>query len=303
MAEWVEFLSLCRTYGLNVLKDEPLAKHTTFSIGGACTAFVSIDSIEALCALVAFCREQALPFFVLGRGSNVLVADEGYEGVILHLGSDFAKITPVGETEFSCEAGASLGAVSRLSCERQLTGMEGLSGIPGTIGGALYMNAGAYGYEMANIVRRAVVLTQTGEVVTLETAEMELGYRESIFAHNGGIILSVTIELKAGDSAEIATKMAEYARARREKQPLDYPSAGSTFRRPVGNYASALIDACGLCGRRVGGAMVSKKHAGFIVNMGGATCADVLELSREVQEIVEAKTGYRLELEPVVVGK
>ena len=238
---------------------------------------------------------------MLGNGSNILAADSGYAGVILHLGKDFSRIQQDGDTLY-CEAGATLGRISRYALEQSLTGMECLAGIPGTVGGALYMNAGAYGGEMADIVVSARCMSPDGMITEVPKAEMELGYRKSVFRQDGRIILGVTLRLQKGSYGEIKAEMDSLLGKRRAKQPLELPSAGSTFQRPVGNYASFLIDQCGLKGASVGDAQVSKKHAGFVVNTGKATCHDVLELCDYVKQTVLEKTGYQLELEPVVIG-
>ncbi|MBQ9111639.1 MAG: UDP-N-acetylmuramate dehydrogenase [Oscillospiraceae bacterium] len=292
---------LCEQYGCRLETDVKLSQHTTFRIGGTADFWAEITCIEGMQALLRFCREEGIPYFVLGKGSNVLASDDGYHGVILHLGNAFSEISVSGTT-MTCQAGAGLGAAARIAAEHGLTGMETLSGIPGTIGGALYMNAGAYGGEMKDVVTSCEYLTAEGELRTMKLAEMELSYRHSIFAENNAVILTVTLELQEGDKAVIHSRMEELLIQRKTKQPLEYPSAGSTFKRPAGSYASLLIDQCGLKGRAVGDAQVSEKHCGFVINKGNATCAQVIQLCDEVRTVVQEQTGYVLELEPILLG-
>ena len=301
MENWQELTALCETCGCSVRYAEPLRNHTTFRIGGICGAFVSINSIETLRRVLALCREKQYPYLVLGNGSNVLAADSGYAGVILHLGHDFSGIQQKG-SELFCESGATLARIGKYALEESLTGMECLAGIPGTVGGALYMNAGAYGGEMADVVVSASYMLPDGTITEIPREKMELGYRRSIFREMDGIIVGITLRLQPGNYGEIKAEMDTLMGRRRAKQPLELPSAGSTFQRPVGNYASFLIDQCGLKGASVGDAQVSTKHAGFVVNTGKATCHDVLELCDFVKQTVLEKTGYQLELEPVFVG-
>ncbi len=298
-----ELQRLCEKYGCAFETDVPLSKHTTFRIGGAADYWVEISNKLCLQALVQFCKANAVPYFVLGKGSNILASDEGYRGVILHLGNAFSDIEVTG-CSMTCQAGAGLGAAARAAAAHSLSGMEALSGIPGTIGGALYMNAGAYGSEMKDVVVCCEYLTADGEICVMPLQDMCLSYRHSAFMENGGIILSVTLQLQQvpeTQSADILQKMDDFNLQRKTKQPLEYPSAGSTFKRPEGSYASLLVDQCGLKGKSVGGAQVSEKHAGFVINTGGATCADVFALCDEVRDIVQEKTGYVLELEPVIL--
>ncbi len=292
---------LCEQYGCPMQTNVPLSQHTTFRIGGAADFWVDITNAKGLQALLKFCKAQNIPCFVLGKGSNILASDEGYRGVILHLGSAFSDITVDG-TVMTCQAGAALGAAARIAAEHSLSGMECLSGIPGTIGGALYMNAGAYGSEMKDIVVSCEYISADGELCTMQLSEMDLSYRHSAFAENGGIVVSVTMQLTQGDPEEIKTKMDDLLVQRKTKQPLEFPSAGSTFKRPEGSYASLLIDQCGLKGMSVGDAQVSEKHCGFVVNKGSASCADVLKLCAEVKEIVQKEKGFVLELEPILLG-
>ncbi|MBE6825451.1 MAG: UDP-N-acetylmuramate dehydrogenase [Ruminococcus sp.] len=296
-----ELQRICASHGCTLERDVPLSAHTTFRIGGTADLWVEVTSTEALSALLQCCRRNGMPYFVLGRGSNILAEDAGFRGVILHLGNAFSEIRAEGNT-LICQAGAGLGAAARMAASLSLTGMECLSGIPGTVGGALYMNAGAYGGEMKDIVTSCTYVDREGNIRTMTPEEMDLSYRHSVFEENGCVIAEVTMTLQPGDPAAIAEKTEQLMEQRRTKQPLEYPSAGSTFKRPAGSYASLLIDQCGLKGLSVGGAQVSEKHCGFVINTGDATCADVMALCSQVHDIVKERTGYELELEPVVLG-
>lgn len=286
--------------GIPFRENEPLAAHCTFKIGGPAQLFVQPQTEQQLCSAAALCKEQAVRYYLLGNGSNILFADEGFAGVVLDvsaLGSDIA----VEGNMLTAGAGVRLTALCRAALEHGLSGLEFAYGIPGTVGGAVYMNAGAYGGEMKDVLTVVRYLTAEGEVVQASAAELDLSYRHSIFEENGGCILSAQFALQPGNAADIRAKMDELMAKRVEKQPLDKPSAGSTFKRPAGAFAAALIDQCGLRGFCHGGAAVSDKHCGFVVNLGGATCADVLALCDEVRAIVKEKTGYELEKEIRVV--
>ena len=293
--------AICSRYDCQLLKNEPLSKHTTFRIGGCCKALVNVNGSEVLSELVKYCNESGIRWTVLGNGSNVLVSDEGYDGVIFLIGKQFSAIEFLEDNRVRCQAGAFLMNVARAVLEESLSGMECLAGIPGTIGGALYMNAGAYGGEMSDIVVSADYIDENGCIKTALAEDMDLSYRHSMFSGTKRIVVSVELQLRAGKYDAIKTEMEGYLNQRRAKQPLELPSAGSTFKRPIGSYASFLIDQCGLKGASVGDAQVSVKHAGFVVNTGKASCRDVLELCDYVIETVEEKTGYRLELEPVLL--
>ena len=286
--------------GIPFRENEPLAAHCTFKIGGPAQLFVQPQTEQQLCSAVALCKEQAVRYYLLGNGSNILFADEGFAGVVIDisaLGSDIA----VEGNMLTAGAGVRLTALCRAALEHSLSGLEFAYGIPGTVGGAVYMNAGAYGGEMKDVLTVVRYLTAEGKVVQASAAELDLSYRHSIFEENGGCILSAQFVLQPGNAADIRAKMDELMAKRVDKQPLDKPSAGSTFKRPAGAFAAALIDQCGLRGFRHGGAAVSDKHCGFVVNLGGATCADVLALCDEVRAIVKEKTGYELEKEIRVV--
>ena len=279
---------------------EPMKNHTTFRVGGPADYFVAPHTEEEIRKIVALCEEKEIPWFVTGNGSNLVVSDEGYHGVILSVYKNFQGIEVEGN-RIRAKAGSMLVSISQAAREAGLSGMEFASGIPGTLGGGVRMNAGAYGGEMKDVLVSVTYLTREGEIVTEDAANLDLSYRHSIFEENGGCILSAKFHLKRGDSAAIKARMDELMQKRVDKQPLDKPSAGSTFKRPVGAFAAALIDQCGLRGYRHGGAAVSEKHCGFVVNLGGATCADVLALCDEVRAVVKKKTGYDLEKEIRVV--
>ena len=276
--------------GLELREDEPMSRHTTFRIGGpAALMALPRTAGEAKAAVKAARALEVEPFF-LGNGSNLLAADGGYPGFVVKLAGDFDQIREVNR---GLEAGSAV-LLSRLSnalLGRGLTGLEFAGGIPGSVGGAVTMNAGAYGGEVAQVLESATFLDESGEVRTLPAPECGFGYRKSIFSDRKCLILKARFHLEQGGPAAIKARMEELAAKRREKQPLEYPSAGSMFKRPPGHFAAALIDQCGLKGLAVGGAQVSEKHAGFVVNRGGATCADVLELVRQVKEEVLRQTG------------
>ncbi|MBS4969182.1 MAG: UDP-N-acetylmuramate dehydrogenase [Lacrimispora saccharolytica] len=293
----------CEIVGENkVLEQEPMARHTTFRIGGPADYFVELGSIEQIRAAIQVCREENLPWFVLGRGSNLLVSDKGYRGVILSIYKDFQKTEIQGET-VTVQAGVLLTTLSGKVLDASLTGLEFASGIPGTIGGAVVMNAGAYGGEMKDIVRKVTVLDQDGEVRTLTCGEMQFGYRTSLAKKKGYIVLGAELTLKQGEKEKIRGEMQALKAKRIEKQPLEFPSAGSTFKRPEGYFAGKLIMDAGLRGAAVGGAQVSEKHCGFVVNTGNATAADVRELMRQVQGKVQEQFGVHLEPEVRFLGE
>lgn len=282
--------------GIPLAEQEPMTRRTTFGIGGPALLLRPRSRAELQTAMT-LCREAGEEPFILGRGSNLLVSDSGISRPVIQLDGDFTAITREGNT-LRCGAGASLIAVCRAAAENSLSGIEWGYGIPGSLGGGVYMNAGAYGGELRDVLTEVTFLDEAGEYRTLPAAELSLSYRHSIFEDRPGtVIVEAVLTLTPGDPAAIRAAMEGYMSRRREKQPLEYGSAGSTFKRPVGNYASALVDQCGLKGLSVGGAEVSRKHAGFIINRGGATAADVRELIAEVQRIVREKTGYTLECE------
>ena len=286
----------------HVLFHEPMSRHTTFRIGGAARYFVMPDTVEQLQQIVAFCREESVDFVVIGNGSNLLVSDAGYDGVVIQLFRNLSAVNIDGTT-LRVQAGALLSKTAKQAADAGLTGMEFAAGIPGTVGGAVYMNAGAYGGEMSQIVTGAVVLDGNGELRKLPVEELELGYRTSVLQKQGLIVLEVELELQQGVREDILARMEELKVLRTTKQPLEYPSAGSTFKRPEGNYAGKLIMEAGFRGCQTGGARVSDKHCGFVINAGGATAADVIELTDSIRDKVYQDTGVMLELEVQKLGK
>lgn len=295
-----ELTNLCEKLGCRIIPECSLREYITFRFGGPCRALISINSAESAAELLKYLRGNTIKYGIIGRGSNIIAADEGFDGVILLFGGDFAQIEIKG-TMITCQSGALLAAACVQAQQNSLSGMENLFGIPGTVGGALYMNAGAYGSEMSDIVISADYIDTDGNIKTMNAEDMKLSYRHSIFSDNEFVIVSVKMQLSEGRSDEIKSAMNECMSKRTAKQPLEYPSAGSIFKRPEGSYASLLVDQCGLKGFTCGGAMVSEKHSGFVINKGYATCADVLELCDEVRRIVKEKTGFELELEPVIL--
>ncbi len=280
-----------------VLFEEPMSSHTTFRIGGPAEVFLMPESYEQIRSALALCREEGLPYFVLGNGSNLLVSDSGYRGVIIQMDRNMGDIELKG-TEIRACAGALLSSVAAAARKASLTGFEFAGGIPGTLGGAVVMNAGAYGGEMKDVLREVTVMTKEGDIRVIPSDRLELGYRTSIIKKAGYLVLEAVISLEKGDPQAIQEKTKELASKRTEKQPLDYPSAGSTFKRPEGYFAGKLIMDSGLRGFRVGGAQVSEKHCGFVINTGGATAKDVKELMDHVIRTVKEK--YNITLEPEV---
>ncbi|HIR92436.1 MAG TPA: UDP-N-acetylmuramate dehydrogenase [Candidatus Egerieimonas intestinavium] len=285
----------------NVYQREPMAKHTTFRIGGEADYYLCPHSRQEIKEILNLCREEELPWFILGNGSNLLVSDSGYRGVIIQIYKNMCNCTVEG-SRIRVQAGALLSKVSAEALKHGLTGMEFASGIPGTVGGAVMMNAGAYGGEMKQVLRQAVVLTPEGEELTLSVAELELDYRTSIIKEKGYVVLEAELELAAGDPEAIRGCMEELKDRRVAKQPLEYPSAGSTFKRPQGHFAGKLIMDAGLRGYQVGGAQISTKHCGFVINVGDATAADVQRLIQDVQAKVKERFGVELEPEVQFLG-
>lgn len=282
----------------NICLQEPMAAHTTFRIGGAADCFLRMEKEEQIQKVQRYLNLVGIPWFVLGNGSNLLVDDEGFPGVILQIGPKMKEITVTGN-RITAQAGATMAQVAKAAAEHSLTGLEFAAGIPGTIGGGVVMNAGAYGGEMSQVVESVVVLDKDGERMELDNATMEFGYRNSTIRHSSFVVTEVSFLLQEGKKEEILATMEEFAARRREKQPLEYPSAGSTFKRPEGYFAGKLIMDAGLRGKQIGGARVSDKHCGFIINTGDATASDVRELIRTVQE--QVKEQFHVTLEPEVV--
>ena len=292
--------ALCQLEKIPVLWDEPMKNHTSFKIGGPAAALCAPKDRRQLRELVGFVQREGVDSWYIGNGSNLLVSDKGLNGIAILLDSGFDGEIEVDGTVLLAPAGKKLSAVCAAACAAGLTGLEFAYGIPGSVGGAVYMNAGAYGGEMKDRLLWVEYLAPTGEIVRLEQEQLSLSYRHSRFMEEGmqgSCIVRAAFGLQRGEKAAIQSEMDRILNQRRQKQPLEYPSAGSTFKRPQGAFAAQLIDECGLKGFTVGGAQVSEKHAGFVINTGKATCADVLELTRQVRECVQEKTGYLLELE------
>ena len=288
--------------GGSVKLAEPMSLHTTFRVGGPADYFVEPAGAKNTMDTIILCRRQKLPYYVIGRGSNLLVGDRGIRGVVIHIGDSVSKCV-IEDGKIYAEAGISLAMLAHKALEESLEGLEFAAGIPGSLGGALVMNAGAYGGEMKDVVKAVQVFTPDGLLRWVDAHDMEFGYRHSILQKEGGIALAAEIELQKGDSSAIKTKMAELSVRRRTKQPLEYPSAGSTFKRPEGFFAGKLIQDCGLAGFSIGGAAVSQKHCGFVINKGEATAADVLELCEYIQNKVKEKFDVRLEKEIRCIGE
>ena len=283
--------------GSGIFMEEPMKKHTTFRVGGPADVLVQPDE-TALAAILALCRQYHVSYSFIGNGSNLLVGDKGIRGVVIEMTDPMGNIEVDG-TQITAQAGAMLSKIANTAASNGLGGMEFAAGIPGSMGGAVTMNAGAYGGEMSQVVESVVVLDKDGERMELDNATMEFGYRNSTIRHSSFIVMEVSFLLQEGKKEEILATMEELAARRREKQPLEYPSAGSTFKRPEGYFAGKLIMDAGLRGKQIGGARVSDKHCGFIINTGDATASDVRELIRTVQE--QVKEQFHVTLEPEVV--
>lgn len=286
----------------NVLVDEPMNKHTTFRIGGAADYFVMPTTEEQIAGIIKLCREQEVPFFVMGNGSNLLVSDDGFRGVIIQIYDKFQQISWEGNHAV-VQAGCLLSRFGNEAVVQGLTGFEFATGIPGTMGGAVAMNAGAYGGEMKDCITSVTMMDMDGNSRIYFADELELGYRTSAASKRNLIVLNASIRLRKGDPAEIRRKLSELREARKAKQPLEYPSAGSTFKRPEGNFAGKLIEDAGFKGFKYGGAMISEKHSGFVINYNEATARDVLDLVQIVQKGVFERFGVELELEVRQLGE
>ena len=292
---------LARLLGCEARKDEPLNRHTTFKIGGNADVYIKVGTLSKLSAILKECRESDVDYLILGNGSNVLASDDGFRGAVIRLDGDFRRISLVDDNTIYCGAGASLASLCKYALKCGLTGLEFGWGIPGSVGGAVFMNAGAYDGEMKNVVHSVSHLTSDGGIGRCEKDDLQMGYRTSVYRSNKCIITGVTLKLKKADPEDVRAKMDDFMNRRSSKQPLEFPSAGSVFKRPEGAYAGALIEQCGLKGKCHGGAQVSEKHAGFIINKSNATANDVKSLIREVQTKVYDETGYNLECELIIL--
>lgn len=302
------FEKLCLAAGSSQIKrEEPMAKHTTFRTGGPAEYFVSPAGEAELLQIISLCRMEKVPYYILGNGSNLLVSDAGYRGVMIWMGEAFSKIERIGGENgnfrhYRAGAGALLSRIAKEVSEDSMTGFEFAAGIPGTLGGAVVMNAGAYGGEIKDILQSVRILDPDGLIRELPAEELDLGYRHSCIPERGYIVLSAVFALKSGEKEDIQAMMEDLAGRRREKQPLEYPSAGSTFKRPAGYFAGKLIEDAGLRGYRVGGAQVSEKHCGFVINRDHAAAQDIRILCEEVQKKVKESFGVDLETEIRMLG-
>ena len=291
------FFDFIKSRGIEITENEPLKNHTTFRIGGNATYFVSPSSEEEIVCVLRAAEDFSVRTLVLGNGSNMLISDKGFDGAVIYIGEKMSDIEIDGENTIKAQAGALLVRVCRFALENSLGNMEKLFGIPGSVGGCLYMNAGAYGGEMKDVVVSARCVDRSGDIKTIPLEEMSLSYRHSIFSEKGYIVTSVTFKLEKSDKNIIESEMDLYMQKRKDKQPLEYPSAGSVFKRPEGYFAGALIEECGLKGMTIGGAQVSDKHAGFIINTGSATQKDVSSLIEFCKKTVFEEKGVMLEEE------
>lgn len=285
----------------SILTDEPMSRHTTFRVGGPADFFVTPKAKGEVRDVIRICKEAGMPYYIIGNGSNLLVSDAGYRGVIVQIYKEMNEVKVEGDL-VKAQAGALLSGIAAKALGAELSGFEFASGIPGTIGGACVMNAGAYGGEMKDVLESVTVLTGEGKIIELGRNELELGYRTSVIAKKGYIVLGAVLKLERGDGEKIKTYMDELKEKRVTKQPLEYPSAGSTFKRPEGYFAGKLIEDAGLRGFQVGGAQVSEKHCGFVINRDHATAADIMELMRQVQIRVKENSGVDLEPEVKRLG-
>lgn len=295
------FLTFCKEQNIKFKQNEPMKNHTSFKIGGCCDYFVMPENTEQLKEILSKAKELNIPVFVLGKGSNLLVSDSGMDGIVISM-AGLNEIIVNGD-EITAGAGVSVANLCTTALQNGLSGIEFAYGIPGSVGGGLYMNCGAYGGQFSDVIIKAEYLSHEGEVITIDAKDMLLGYRTSIFKQNGGIVLSATFKLQNGEADKIKAAMDDYMERRITKQPLEYPSAGSVFKRPTGYFAGALIEQNKLKGFTIGGAQVSEKHAGFIINYDNATANDVRELIKEIQSVVKKADGVDLETEIIFVGK
>lgn len=293
--------NLAEILGCEARRNEPMSKHTSFKIGGNADVYIKVNNLSKLSTILKECQDSDVDYMLLGNGSNLLVSDDGIRDVVIRLDGDFRKITLLDDTTIFCGAGATLAYLCKFALNCGLSGLEFAWGIPGTVGGAVFMNAGAYDGEMKDVVHSVSHISPIGEIGRTEKDGLNFGYRTSVYRSNNMIITGVTLKLKKGNPDEIRAKMDDYMSRRSTKQPLEYPSAGSVFKRPEGNFAGALIEQCGLKGKTCGGAQVSEKHAGFIINKSNATAKDVRDLISEIQKNVSDKTGYNLECELIIL--
>lgn len=292
-----DFERFAESLNLKYDVNKNLSDYTTFKVGGPAEIFVEPENLQQISSVIKYCDENGIDIHTIGKGSNLLVSDTGVKGVVLHFGNNFSDIHLIDDETLYCSAGVSLIKLCKFALENSLSGLEFAYGIPGSVGGAVFMNAGAYGGEIKDVILYSEHLDKNGNEGRFDIDELEMSYRHSVYSSGNYYITGAAFKLKKSDKAEIKSKMDELFNKRYEKQPMDKPSAGSTFKRPEGAFASALIDECGLKGYRVGKAEVSTKHAGFVVNIGGATSNDILKLIDDIKKIVKEKTGFLLEPE------
>ena len=298
-----ELITLAKNLGAVVEENVPMSKYTSFKTGGNADLLIIPASVDSLSQIIKKCKELKIKPFVMGNGSNLLVTDSGYKGVIIKIGSNLSSIKLLDENTIECESGVMMKALCNFALDNSLSGLEFAFGIPGNLGGAVYMNAGAYGGEMKDVLYSCTHIDSDGNIGNLTKDQLDLGYRRSAYTDNGYTIISATLKLQKGDKTEIKEAMNDKLRRRKEKQPLEFPSAGSTFKRPEGYFAGALIEDCQLKGYTIGGAQVSEKHAGFVINRGGATSTDILNLIKHIQDTVFEKHGVKLETEVKIIGE
>ena len=296
-------IEMAENYHFNVKLNEDMSKHTTFKIGGNAEVYINVLHIEGLIDILSRCKTNEVPYMIIGKGSNLLVSDKGIDGVVIHLDGDFNRIKVLDEKTIYCGAGVSLAKLCNFACEKSLSGLEFAWGIPGSVGGAVYMNAGAYGGEMKDVVEFVHHINEDNTIERFDTDKLEMSYRHSVYCHHNYVITGVALRLQPDSQVEIRKRMDEYMQRRKDKQPIEYPSAGSVFKRPQGYYAGTLIQQAGLKGKCIGDAQVSEKHAGFIINTGKATCKDVTALIKYVQRTVKNGFGVDLECEIKTVGR
>ena len=298
-----EIIKKSKDLGCRVIKNQKLSDYTSFKVGGTCTALIFINSIESASELFSLANKNSVPYLIMGKGSNLLINDNGFDGIVFLIGKDFSKIRLIDETTIECDAGVPLAKAAYFAYQNALTGFEFAWGIPGTVGGAVFMNAGAYGGEIKDIIESVEFIEKTGEVKVYEKEALDLSYRHSVFSTSNCLITKAIFKLPKGDKDKIRARMDELMFRRKDKQPLEFASAGSTFKRPEGDFAARLIQECELKGMSVGDAQVSTKHSGFIINKGNATCNDILCLIEKVKENVLEKTGFALECEVRIVSE
>lgn len=296
----LSFSEKLNNLNISFTENEPMREHTTFRIGGPADYFITVNNTHELINVISTCKEHEIKYMLIGNGSNLLIRDEGLRLAVIKLGGAFKEISHEGDV-IRCGAGVTLSKLCSYALQNSLSGLEFAFGIPGTVGGAVFMNAGAYGGEIKDVLLTSTHLTESGTVETVKADCLNLDYRYSSYKDSGNIILFAEFKLTAGDKTEIKAKMDDFMNRRVTKQPLDFPSAGSVFKRPEGAFAGALIENCGLKGFSVGGAQVSEKHSGFIINTGNATCEDVLNLVSVIQDKVKAETGFSLEREIILL--